>query len=234
VTKQDNLIEMSLLEFSIRQDLEHAVPRGMAVLDPLKVVLTNYPEARSETLPAPWHPQRAEMGTRAMSFGREIYIERDDFSLDPPPKYKRLTLGGIVRLRYAYIIRCDEVVRGADGSVVELRCTVIETSKSGADQSGLKPKGVIHWVSADAVTAEVRLYERLFVAANPARLEFTDALNAESRIVRRARIERAIVESKETRFQFEREGYFYKDPIDSGADRPVFNRIVALKEGFAR
>ena len=234
VTKQDNLIEMSLLEFSIRQDLEPSAPRGMAVLEPLKVVLTNYPEGRREELPAPWHPQRAEMGARAMPFGREIYIEHDDFSLDPPKGYKRLTLGGIVRLRYAYIIRCDDVVRGADGGVVELRCSYVETSKSGEDRSALKPKGVVHWVSADARAAEVRIYDRLFVDPNPARLELTEAINRNSRIVKHARIERAIVDSPEVRFQFERQGYFFKDPVDSRPGAPAFNRIVALKDGFAR
>jgi glutaminyl-tRNA synthetase len=235
VTKQDNLIEMSLLEFSIRQDLEPAVPRGMAVLDPLKVVITNYPDGDGEQLSAPWHPQQAAMGTREMPFGREIFIERDDFALEPPPKWKRLAPGDIVRLRYAYIIRCEEVVRDAGGRVVELRATYVPASKSGSDTSGLKPKGVVHWVSATAsVPAEVRLYEQLFTEPNPAKLSLATSLNPHSLAVKQARLEPAIVASREARFQFERQGYFCKDPVDHRPGHAVFNRIVSLKEGFSK
>jgi glutaminyl-tRNA synthetase len=149
VTKQDNLVEMSLLEFCIRQDLEDTAPRGMAVLDPLLVTLTNY-AGEGERLEAPWHPQQPELGSRELPFGRSLYIERDDFAEVPPKQYKRLSPGELVRLRYGYIIRCDEVVKDSAGSVVELRCSYVPESRSGADTSGLKPRGVIHWVDADA------------------------------------------------------------------------------------
>jgi len=235
VTKQDNLIEMSLLEFSIRQDLEADVPRGMAVLDPIKVVITNYPEGQTEQLSAAWHPQQQAMGVRDIPFGREIFIERDDFASIPPPKFKRLSPGAMVRLRYAYIVRCDEVVTDGEGRIVELRCTYFPDSRSGADSSGLKPKGVIHWVSAThAVAAEVRVYEKLFVDPNPAKLELEQALNPDSLTIRNARVEKAVVDTHQTRFQFERQGYFFKDPVDHTLERPVFNRIVSLKEGFSR
>lgn len=233
VTKQDNVIELSLLEFCIRHDLEATAPRGMAVVDPLKVTITNYPNATDEVLSAIWHPQRAEMGARQLTFGRTLYIERDDFSTSPPPKYKRLLAGGMVRLRNGFIIRCDDVVKDASGEVVELRCSYVLESKSGSDTSGLKPKGVIHWVSAgSAVAAEFRLYEHLFNDPNPAKLDFATALNPASLTVRKGFVERAIVESEARRFQFERLGYFCKDDSHR-ADRPVFNRTVALRDGFS-
>jgi len=232
VTKQDNVIEVSLLEFCIRHDLEATAPRGMAVVDPLKVTITNYPGAMDETLSATWHPQRADMGVRSLTFGPNLYIERDDFAKVPPPKYKRLIAGGMVRLRNGFIIRCDDVVEDASGKVVELRCSYVPESKSGSDTSGLKPKGVIHWVSAQtAVSAEFRLYEHLFRDPNPAKLQFVDAVNPNSLTVRQGFVERAIVDSDAPRFQFERLGYFCKD--DSfRKDRPVFNRTVALRDGF--
>jgi glutaminyl-tRNA synthetase len=232
VTKQDNVIEMSLLEFCIRKDLEDTAPRGMAVIDPLKVTITNYPSDDEETLHAPWHPQQAAMGVRTLAFGREIYIERDDFAQVPPPKYKRLIPGGLVRLRNGYIIRCDDVVADATGRVAELRCSYVPESKSGSDTSGLKPKGVIHWVSArSGVPAEIRLYERLFNDPNPAKLEFAQALNPASLTVCRGIVERAIVDAETQRFQFERQGYFCKD-LTHRRDRPVFNRTVALRDSF--
>jgi glutaminyl-tRNA synthetase len=175
------------------------------------------------------------MGGRELPFGRELYIEREDFAREPPPKWKRLAPGGIVRLRYAYVVRCDEVVAGPDGDVAELRVSYVPESKSGADTSGLKPKGVIHWVSAsESVPAEVRLYEHLFVDPNPGRLEFTESLNPRSLAVRAARLEPAIVDAPGPRFQFERQGYFCRDAVDSRPARPVYNRIVALKDGFSR
>ena len=232
VTKQDNVIELSLLEFCIRHDLEATAPRGMAVIDPLKVTITNYRDDEDEMLAAPWHPQRADMGARQLTFGRTLYIERDDFAKVPPPKYKRLVPGGMVRLRNGFIIRCDEVVEDAAGAVVELRCTYVPESKSGADTSGLKPKGVIHWVSQrNAVPAEFRLYEQLFVDPNPAKLDFATALNPGSLTVCRGFVERAIVESDAPRFQFERQGYFCKDDSHR-PDRCVFNRTVALRDSF--
>ena len=230
VTKQDNTIEVSLLEFCIRKDLEATAPRGMAVLDPLPVRITNYPNGAEEALSAAWHPQRADMGARTLTFGPLVYIERDDFAKVPPPKYKRLVPGGIVRLRNGFIIRCDEVVEDAAGEVKELRCSYVPESKSGSDTSGLKPKGTIHWVSAgNAIAAEFRLYEQLFNDPNPGKVEFAQALNAKSLTVQRGYVERAMVESAATRFQFERLGYFCKD-ASHRADKPVFNRTVALRE----
>jgi glutaminyl-tRNA synthetase len=230
VTKQDNTIEVSLLEFCIRKDLEATAPRGMAVIDPLPVRIINYSNAAEESLSAAWHPQRADMGARTLTFGPLLYIERDDFAKVPPPKYKRLVPGGMVRLRNGFIIRCEEVIEDASGAVKELRCTYVPESRSGSDTSGLKPKGTIHWVSAgNAQPAEFRLYEHLFNDPNPGRLEFTQALNAQSLTVKRGFVERAIVESDAPRFQFERLGYFCKDASHRTANA-VFNRTVALRE----
>jgi glutaminyl-tRNA synthetase len=228
VTKQDNVVEMSLLEFCIRQDLESTSPRGMAVLDPLKVTLSNY-QGNGETLQAPWHPQQESLGGRSLPFGPTIYIEREDFAEDPPPKYKRLSPGGMVRLRYAYIIRCDEVVKDAQGRITELKCSYVPESRSGADTSGLKPKGVIHWVDAEAaVPARVRLYDRLFRVPAPSGATFLNDLNPESLREVDALVEPAIMVSDATRFQFERTGYFSKDPELPG----VFNRTVTLRDSW--
>ncbi len=232
VTKQDNVVEVSLLEFCIRRDLEANAPRAMAVLDPLPVTITNYPNDSDETLSAAWHPQQPDMGARTLGFGSRLFIERGDFEKVPPPKYKRLIPGGLVRLRNGFIIRCDDVLEDA-GRVVELRCSYVPESKSGADSSGLKPKGVIHWVSAgNAVAAEFRLYQHLFKEPHPAKLEFAEALNPNSLVVRQGFVERAIVESDARRFQFERLGYFCKDDAYR-ADAPVFNRTVALRDSFS-
>ena len=225
VTKQDNLVEMSLLEFCIRQDLESSAPRGMAVLDPLLVTLTNYP-GDGETLEAPWHPQQPDLGSRSLPFGPRLYIERDDFMEHPPGKYKRLSPGGMVRLRYGYIIRCDEVVKNAAGEVVELRCSYVPESKSGADTSGLKPKGVVHWVDAEqGRPVLVRLYDRLFSVPAPSADTLAADLNPESLLERQAVVEPAIVDGPGERFQFERLGYFCKDG-------GTFNRTVTLRDSY--
>ena len=231
VTKSENRIEYELLEFCVRRDLERA-PRGMAVLDPLRVVLTNYgPDA--ETLSAAWHPQNADLGVREMTFSDVIYIDRDDFMETPPPKYRRLTPGGMVRLRYGYIIICDEVVKDAAGAIVELRCRYVPESKSGSDTSGLKPKGVIHWVDArTARPASVRLYERLFTEANPNSANYLEVLNPNSVRDMDGWVEPAVVASGERAFQFERLGYFVKDDGDYAPARPVFNRTVALRDSY--
>jgi glutaminyl-tRNA synthetase len=235
VTKQEHMIEMNLLEFCIRQDLEQTAPRGMGVIQPLRVVITNYPEGQTESLEGPWHPQRAELGSRAIPFGREIFIEREDFAEVPPPKYKRLSPGEMVRLRYAYIIRCDEVVKDDAGEVVELRCRYVPDSRSGADTSGLKPKGVIHWVDASAgVPAEIRLYDRLFQVPNPSKGDLSETINPDSLETARGFVEPAIVESDAVHFQFERQGYFFKDSADHRAVGPVFNRTVTLRESWSR
>jgi glutaminyl-tRNA synthetase len=228
VTKQDNTIEISLLEFCIRQDLETAAPRGMAVLEPLRVTLRNYPDS-GETLVAAWHPQQPALGHRELPFSSSLYIEREDFMEDPPTDFKRLRPGGMVRLRYAYIIECEDVVRDDNGQVVELLCRYVPESKSGADRSGLKPAGVIHWVdAAAAVPVRVRLYDRLFRVPQPAAATLAEDFNPESLTERYGHIEPAIAASTETRFQFERLGYFCKDSQLPG----VFNRTVTLRDSW--
>ena len=232
VTKSDSAVEYALLEFCVRQELEATAPRAMAVLDPLRVVLTNY-DGDGESLSAPWHPQQPDQGHREMTFSSTLYIERDDFRESPPRKYRRLTPDGMVRLRYGYIIVCEEVVKAADGEIEELRCRYVPESKSGSDTSGLKPKGVIHWVDANtAVPAEVRLFERLFNDPNPGAGNFVEALNPTSLLIADARVEPAIVASEATSMQFERTGYFVKDARDFTSDRPVFNRTVALRDSY--
>ena len=230
VTKQDNVIEMNLLDFCIRQELESSAPRGMAVLNPLKVVITNY--EGSETLEGPWHAQNQDLGKRELSFGAEIFIEHDDFVKEPPPKWKRLSPGEMVRLRYAYIIRCDEVIEDDSGNVVQLNCTYFADSKSGQDTSGLKPKGVVHWVDARAsVPITVMDYGRLFNVPNPSSKTFLDDINPNSLTRLDAMAEPALLAHKSGRFQFERQGYFYRDEQADG-NVPVFNKTVSLREGF--
>ncbi len=233
VTKQENRVEMELLEFCARSALEDAAPRGMAVLDPLPVTITNYPSDEDEELEAPWHQKRPELGTRRITFGRSVVIERDDFMESPPRRYRRLSPGEMVRLRHGFIIRCDEVIRSADGQPSELRCTYFPESRSGSDTSGLRPKGVVHWVSrASGVAAEVRLYDRLFSVPAPSPANMEEELNPDSLAIRSALVEPALVEAEASRFQFERLGYFYKDPVDHSATSPVFNRIVTLRDSY--
>lgn len=230
VTKQDNVIEMNLLDFCIRQELEATAPRGMAVLQPLKVVISNY--SGSETLDGPWHAQNEALGRRELPFSNEIYIEREDFAEEPPPKWKRLSPGGMVRLRYAYIIRCDEVIEDAEGNVVQLNCSYFADSKSGQDTSGLKPKGVVHWVDADAgVPIQVMYYGRLFKVPSPSAQTFLDDIDSESLTLLDAVAEPAIMQHDAERFQFERQGYFYRDQ-DAQGSVAVFNKTVSLREGF--
>ena len=230
VTKQDNVIEMNLLDFCIRQDLEASAPRGMAVLNPLKVVITNY--EGTEILDGPWHAQNDSLGRRELPFGAEIFIEQDDFAVEPPPKWKRLSPGQMVRLRYAYIIRCDEVIEDEQGCVVQLNCTYFADSKSGQDTSGLKPKGVVHWVDAHAgVPVRVMDYGRLFKVPNPSSQTFLDDIDTESLTVFEAVAEPAMMSHEAQRFQFERQGYFCKD-LPSADGTPVFNKTVSLREGF--
>ncbi len=228
VTKQDNVIEVELLEFCVRQDLESTAPRGMGVLEPLKVTLTNY-EGEGELLTAPWHPQQSDLGEREIPFSGELMIEREDFSEDPPRKYKRLSPGEMVRLRYAYIIRCDEVVKNDAGEVVELKCSYFPESKSGSDTSGLKPKGVIHWADAKAaVPVRVRRYQHLFTDAEPDLSDLQAALNPDSVLETRALIEPAMAAADNGRFQFERQGYFCRD--EQEAD--LYHRTVTLRDSY--
>lgn len=237
VTKQDNMVEMGLLDFCVRTQLEPAAPRGMAVLEPLKVTITNYPAAEGEWLDGVWHQQNADLGSRKLHFGPTLYIERSDFEEVPPKKYKRLSPGEMVRLRYGYIIRCDEVIKDAAGEVVELRCFYAPDSKSGSDNSGLKPKGVVHWVSAtQGVPATVREYGHLFTVPAPDKNDMAATLNTESLIEHAAIIEPAVVASDSKRFQFERQGYYYRDSRGEGPSesdgQPLFNRVVTLRDSY--
>ena len=226
VTKQSNLIEMELLEFCVRKDLESSAPRAMCVLEPLEVVITNW-EGPDLLLEAPWHPKQESLGSRDIPFSGKLYIEKDDFAIEPPSKWKRLFLGGLIRLRYGFIIRCDEVIHDEEGKVKQLRCTYFPDSRSGQDKSGLKPKGVIHWISsATARNVKVRRYNRLFTVASPAGEDFVRDINADSLIEYESLLEPAAVEASEQQFQFERLGYFSKDR-DAGA----FNQTVSLREG---
>ena len=235
VARAENLVEYSLLEFCVREHLNAIAPRTMAVLDPIKVVIENYPEGQVEWFDMPFSQDGSVEGSRKVPFSRELYIERDDFREDPPKKFHRLFPGSEVRLRYAYYVTCKDVIKDADGNIVELRCTYDPESKGGATPDGRKIKGTIHWVSVPhAVSAEVRLYEHLFTSPTPGNtpegVEFTDLLNPDSMRVVTAQVEPALAEFPAgSRVQFERLGYFCVDP-DSKPGAPVFNRTVTLKD----
>ena len=240
VSKSENKVEMGMLEFSIREDLNVHAPRRMAVLHPLRIVLTNYPEDKSEELIVQNHPQDESLGRRKLPFGRELYIDRDDFREQAPKNFKRLLPGGEVRLRYAYVIRCDEVIKDEHGEIIELHCTC-DLSTLGANPEGRKVKGVIHWVSAKhGLEAEVRLYDRLFRHATPDSDKYgrgyKEHLNPDSlRTVTQCIIEPSLAEAiPGERFQFEREGYFCVDSVLSSSERMVFNRTVTLRDSWAK
>jgi glutaminyl-tRNA synthetase len=236
VTKADSRVELQILEGCIREDLELHASRRLAVLDPLKVVLTNYPEEREEEFEVPNHPQEPDRGERTVPFCRELWIERDDFMEEAPKKFKRLVTGGEVRLRNAYVIRCDEVIKDESGEIVELRCSY-DPETLGRNPEDRKVKGVIHWVSAcHGVPAEVRLYDRLFSVPNPeGEADWLAALHPESLATVNAIVEPALaVAAPGERFQFERTGYFCADSRDHAVDRPVFNRTVALRDSWAK
>lgn len=239
VARAENLVEYSLLEFCVREHLNAIAPRTMAVLDPIKVVIENYPEGQVEWFDMPFSQDGSVEGSRKVPFSRELYIERDDFREDPPKKFHRLFPGSEVRLRYAYYVTCKDVIKDADGNIVELRCTYDPESKGGATPDGRKIKGTIHWVSVPhAVSAEVRLYEHLFTSPTPGNtpegVEFTDLLNPDSMRVMTAQVEPALAEFPAgSRVQFERLGYFCVDP-DSKPGAPVFNRTVTLKDSWAK
>jgi glutaminyl-tRNA synthetase len=231
VSKADGVVDIGLLEFCIRQSLENTAPRAMAVLNPLKVTLTNLPE--NMTLQHSRHPN-VDMGLRDIPLSSTIYIDKNDFAEVPPKGFKRLIPDGEVRLRHAYVIKCNEVVKDESGEVVELKCT-IDPDTLGKNPEGRKVKGVIHWVdSAQGVPAEVRVYERLFANANPeAGDDFIQNLNPESVKVLQAVIEPSLAQaSAGDRFQFEREGYFVADEKDFTKDKPVFNRILDLRDSY--
>ncbi len=237
ITKFDALTDVALLEHCIREELNATAPRFLAVLDPLKVTITNYPAQGVEALDAVNNPEDPAAGSRKLEFGPELYIERSDFMLEPPKGYFRLSPGKEVRLRYGYFIRCEEVVQDADGNVVELKCTFDPETRGGNAPDGRKVKGTIHWVSASAAKqAEIRLYDRLFSVEQPGidGADFLTQLNPDSRKVVTAYIEPALAElAAGTAVQFERTGYFAVDP-DSKPGAPVFNRTVTLKDSWAK
>jgi glutaminyl-tRNA synthetase len=234
ITKYNGITDVSVLEHAIRDDLNKRSFRRLAVLRPIKVVITNYPEGKVEELNAVNNPEAPETGHRKIPFSRELFIERDDFQEIPPPKFFRLKSGGEVRLKYAYIIKCDEVVKDASGNITELRCTADLDSKTGGATSARKVKGTIHWVSAaHAVDVEVRLYDRLFTEAEPEKdgRDFKSVLNPRSLEVITAKLEPSLKDAKpELRYQFERIGYFTLDK-DS---QLIFNRTITLKDTWAK
>ncbi len=239
LARADSTVEYSMLEFCVREHLNAHAARVMAVLDPIKVVIENYPEGQVEELDMPYHPEDESYGSRKVPFSREIYIERDDFRLDPPKKYHRLAPGVEVRLRYAYFITCREAVLDEHGNITELRCVYDPESRGGQSPDGRKVKGTIHWVSgAHALPAEVRLYEQLFSVENPNAApegqSFLDYINPQSLTIIEGLLEPALAELPVgQKVQFERLGYFCKDK-DSTAERPVFNRTATLRDTWAK
>ncbi len=236
IAKANSTVDIAQFEHAIRDDLNMKVPRVMAVLRPLKIIIENYPEGQEEILDASYYPHDVPLkGSRPLPFSREIYIEQDDFMEDPPKKFFRLSPGTEVRLRHAYIIKCEKVVKNEEGEVIELRCTYDPNTKSGSDTSGKKVKGTIHWVSVPhAQNIEVRLYDRLFTTENPENID--DGFNKNSlQTLYNAYIEPAAAKfSPEIRFQFERTGYFYLDPIECEQQKLVFNRTVSLRDSWAK
>ncbi len=239
VAKNDNLIDMALLEHCVREDLNERTPRVMGILRPLRVVIDNYPEGQVETFECANHPQRPEMGTRELPFSRELYIEREDFNEDPPGKYKRLAPGREVRLRNSYVIKYESMVKDEKGEVIELHCTYDPATRNAPPPDGRKVKGVIHWVSAEhCVPAEVRLYDRLFRVQDPLSEseEFTKYLNPGSlEVLDNCRVESGLKGAQPgSRYQFERLGYFCVDPENSVPGSLVFNRIVPLRDTWGK
>jgi glutaminyl-tRNA synthetase len=235
VTKQENTVELASLEACVREDLEANGPRAMAVLDPIKVIITNYDEAKSEQLVAPCHPKDESMGTRLVPFSRELYIDRADFKEVGNKQYKRLKLHKEVRLRNAYVIRADDFKTDASGNITEVHCTYDAGTLGKNPEDGRKVKGVIHWVDAKVnKPAEFRIYDRLFLVDNPAAEDdIHSALNPDSLIVKKGFVEVSLADAvAEKAYQFEREGYFCADNADSSADNLVFNRTVALRATF--
>jgi glutaminyl-tRNA synthetase len=242
VAKKENVIDVGLLEHCVREDLNRHAPRAMAVLRPLKFVLTNYPEGQSDEFEIASHPDDASLGSRKVPFSREIYIERDDFMEDPPKKFFRLAPGREVRLRNAYLVTCTEVIKNGAGEIVELRGTYDPATRGGDAPDGRKVKATLHWVSAKhAVNAEVRLYDRLFTSEDPegsaakTGVDFSQLINPQSlEVLNGCKVEPQLRDAATgTRYQFERQGYFSADP-DSRPGAPVFNRTVSLKDGFTK
>jgi glutaminyl-tRNA synthetase len=236
VAKANSTVDMGMFEFSIREILNKKAQRRMAVLRPLKIVIENYPEGQSEELEAVNHPDDPAAGSRKIVFGRELFIEQEDFMENPPKKFFRLSPGAEVRLRYAYFVTCREAVKNADGEVIELRCTYDPATKGGNAPDGRKVKATMHWVSAAAsVPAEVRIYNPLFAKSEPNASEFAADLNPESlEVLADARVEPALAgDNSNEPVQFERQGYFCRDK-DSAPSRLVFNRTVGLRDTWAK
>ena len=237
VARAQSRVDAGKFDYAVRNDLNHRAPRAFCVLDPLRVVLTNYPEDRAETFTAPSLPGGGDgHPVRRLPFGRVILIEREDFAEDPPPGFRRLVPGGEVRLKYAYVIRCDRVVKGADGEVTELHCSVDQATRGGVAPTGRRVRGAVHWVAADhAVHAEVRLIDRLFVEPEPPPDDYMRAFNPQSeQVVPAALVEPGVAGTEPgTHYQFERLGYFFSDPVDTTGGRLVFNRTVTLRDSWA-
>jgi len=239
VAKRENTIEISLLEACVREELNKTALRAMVVLDPVKVIITNYPEDKIEILHAENNPEDPSAGSRDLHFGRTIYIEREDFMEQAPPKYFRMTIGADVRLKHAYILHCTGIDKNQDGEITTIYTTYYSDSKSGEDVSGIKPKGTLHWVDADnAVPCEVRMYDRLFTVADPTAddsKDFLEYYNQDSlKVIKNALMEKSLSESKPgTQYQFLRQGYFCTD-IDSAEGKIVFNQTVGLKDSFSK
>jgi glutaminyl-tRNA synthetase len=240
VTKMNSMTDVALLEYCIRDELNKVAPRAMAVLDPVKLVIENYPEGEEEALEAVNNPEDPSMGVRNVPFSKELYIERRDFMENPPKKYYRLSPGREVRLRYAYFVTCTGVKKDDEGNVIEVYCRYDPETRGGDAPDGRKVRGTIHWVSAQhAPEAKVRLYDRLFSRERPDEIregeDFKQFLNPESLSTVTARIEPGLQDAgRGERYQFERTGYFFVDPVDSSRRQPVFNRIVPLRDTWAK
>ena len=239
IAKREGVADVGLLEYCVRQDLNRHAERRMAVLNPLKVVITNYPESESEELEAINNPEDESAGKRKVPFSRELFIERDDFREDPPKKFFRLAPGREVRLRYAYFLKCEDVVKDDSGKIIELRCSYDPKTKGGSAPDGRKVRGTIHWVSAQhAVSPEIRLYDRLFLSPEPGSGsdDFKADINPDSlEILTNCKLEPSLINAKASEhYQFERVGYFNVDPLDSREGSPVFNRTVTLRDTWAK
>ena len=240
VTKYNSMTDLALLNLCIREHLNKIAPRAMAVIDPIKVVIENYPEGKTEIRNVINNPEDESAGSREVPFGRELYIERTDFMEDAPKKFFRLSIGREVRLRFAYFLKCHDVVKDDNGEIVELRCTYDPETDGGKAPDGRKVKGTIHWVSAEhAVDAEVRLYDVLFEQEDPSDVpegqDWKDQINPNALVVKQSKLEPSLADARPgDQFQFERNGYFIVDAKDSRPDQLVFNRTVTLKDGYKK
>ena len=238
VTKRDAIVDVAKLENALREDLNKKAPRVMGVLDPVKVIITNYPDNEIEYIDAKNNPEDQSAGKRKLAFSKEIFIDKNDFMEDPPKKFFRLSPGKEVRLKFAYYIKCENVIKDESGEIIEIHCSYDPNTKGGMSEDGRRVRGTLHWVSSQECTeAEVRLYDRLFMSDNPENNgDFLNDLNPESlSIIKKAKLEASLsLASTETIYQFERTGYFIKDSKDSSDNNPIFNRAVSLRDSWAR